>query len=211
MKKIPATLVALVVLLAACGDDDTATTAAPSTTAPAPSTTEAPPTTTAPPTTAAETTTTVDPLASLAEAMIGFTGTFSGEWHNTTFDSRGPITASIAFDAMAMAVILEVDLGGFVFGASDPDPEELAIQVADLDLGEGGAITATVTSATFGDLEIGFAGDVISVEGADVPGDRIATIAVTGNMTADGADLQYVLEFEGGGGAEGTATLERTP
>jgi len=51
-----------------------------------------------------------------------FGGTYLGEWHNTTFDSRGNATAIITYDMVNENFDMSLDLDGFVFGQGDPDP-----------------------------------------------------------------------------------------
>jgi len=210
--KILIALIALVLMTAACGDDaGTATTAAPPSSAAA--TTSQPPATAAPATTAAPTTTaapatTADPLAEIGALLAQYTGAYEGTWNNTTFGSEGPIVGSIEFDAAALTLTMTVDLGGFVFGAFDPDPEVTVISLADLAVSPGG--TMTITSATFGELVVSVTADGIEVFGADVPDPQIATILVTGPVTPEGFDLTYLIEFEDGGTAEGTATMHKS-
>jgi len=59
-------------------------------------------------------------------------------------------------------------------------------------------------------MTVSVTGDAIELFSADVPDPGIATILVSGSVTPAGFDLIYVIEFEGGGGAEGTATMAKT-
>lgn len=214
--KIRIALMALVLVAAACGDDDagTATTAAPATTeaattTAAPVTTEAATTTAAPATTEAVTTT-ADPVAAMAAELAPYAGDFTGEWVNTTFGSEGPIEATIALDTEAMTLTITLDIGGFVFGAFDPDPETLSISLENITFTPDGVALGGVVSDTFGELGLAFDSDGIDMYSGDVPDLGIATIQFTGPVTPEGADLAYVIEFEGGGGAEGTVHMART-
>jgi len=214
--KIRIALIALVLVAAACGDDDagTTTTAAPATTeavmtTAAPVTTEAATTTAAPVTTEAVTTT-ADPVAAMAAELAPYAGDFIGEWVNTTFGSEGPIEATIALDTEAMTVTITVDIGGFVFGSFDPDPETLTVSLENITFTPDGVALGGVVSDTFGELGLAFNADGIDMYSGDVPDLGIATIQFTGPVTPEGADLAYVIEFEGGGGAEGTVHMART-
>ena len=214
-------LLALVLVAAACGDDDAATTTTAAsitteaaTTTAAPVTTEAATTTAAPttvaPTTTEAATTTADPLASLAVDLAEYSGGFTGKWVNTTFGSEGPIEGMIEVDADAMTLTITVDVGGFVFGAFDPDPEVFTVSLADVTVTAGGVTLDGMVSETFGGMDLGFTDDGIDMYSEDVPDAGIATIRVTGPVTPAGADLTYVIEFEGGGEAEGTVHMEST-
>lgn len=108
-----------VVALVSCGGSgsETTTTASQTTTTPAPTTTvAAPATTTTVPTT---TTTAVSEWLLLARSLAG---SYSGEWHNLTFNSRGPIDIDLTVDESAGTATLSLDLGGSVFGGMDPPP-----------------------------------------------------------------------------------------
>ncbi|MBU1493855.1 MAG: hypothetical protein KKE89_08330 [Actinobacteria bacterium] len=208
-------LLAIALIAAACGDDDagTATTAAPTTqaaTSQAPTTaaatTEAPTTTDAPTTTEAVTTT--EDLGVVIAAMVEpYVGGYEGTWNNTTFGSEGDITGNLAFDAATQTITLDLDIGGFVFGAFDPEPETFVLSLADVVPGAG--VVLTVPSETFGDLAVTLTADGLEFFGADVPDPGIASIRLTGPVTPGAFDLAYVIEFEGGGGAEGTVTLHQ--
>ena len=153
-------------------------------------------------------TTTVDPLAEIAALAAQYEGGYEGTWHNTTFGSEGPIIGNLVFDVATLTVTLDVDLGGLVFGTSDPDRETIVVSLADVALGADG--TVTITSATLGDLVVSVTEEGIELFGAEVPDPGIATVLVTGPMTTDGFELAYVIGFTGGGGAEGTATIRKT-
>ncbi len=213
--KIRIALLLLVLVAAACGDDDAATTTAAPTTTEAATTTAAPvtteaATTTAAPTTTEAATTTADPLASLAADLAEYSGDFTGQWVNTTFNTEGPIEGMIEVDAEAMTLTITIDIGGFVFGAFDPDPETFTISLTDITITADGITLGGVASESFGAMDLGFTDDGIDMYGDDVPDAGIATIRVTGPVTPEGADLTYVIEFEGGGSAEGTVHMERS-
>ena len=210
--KIRSILIALVLIAAACGDDDgAATTQAPTTTAAAattaPATTQAPATTAAPETTAAATTTTEDPFAEIIALVTAYAGDYAGEWTNTTFGSTGAITGSLAFDEATLSVTLELDIDGFVFGAFDPDPETFVISLAEAAADPDNA--TMIESATFGTLRAVVTREGIEMFSDQVPEPGIASVLITGPITPEGFDLAYTIEFAGGGGAEGTATLTK--
>ncbi len=192
-------LVALALVLAACGGATEETEAVAETTTTTTSTTTTTTTTTLP----AETTTTapaVDPMALIAAQI---SGTYAGEWRNTTFGSSGPISASLeASEEGVVSVTLDVD--GFVFGEADPDAEEFSFDIADATVG------ATMESAVFGILTFSFTPNGIMVEALDVPSPAIASMQVLASLVEDGFVGTYVIEFEGGGSAEGEFDMTPT-
>lgn len=134
------------IALAACGGDSESktTNAEPGTSTP--SVTEAPDTA-APATTQAPTPTTIDPVAERVANALELAGTYSGEWNNTTFGSVGSIDAVLAVDEATAVVTLTLDLGGNVFGGSNPDP-----LVAEFSLANDGPFTGT--NELFGEFSI---------------------------------------------------------
>jgi hypothetical protein len=54
------------------------------------------------------------------------TGKWTGEWHNTTFDSRGSIRANVKFKNDKLTPM--VDFGGFVFGCDDPPEAKVTLK-----------------------------------------------------------------------------------
>ena len=201
---------ALVVVAAACGDDDLvipADTAAPTTAAPtttvAPTTTTAAPTTTT--TTAAPTTTTAAPITTTTEAVNpllaaieGFVGMWTGTWTNTTFGSSG--SAEFDLELVEDGIIVSMDLGGGVFGQSDPAPEEWGLDAFDLLTGGGG-----IETSTFGDVSFEIDANGITLIAHDVPAPGIARFEATGALTdAPALTGTYIVTFDDGGTAEGT-------
>ena len=192
MRRIAALLFALALVVAACGDDDggaeetTTTTAAAettTTTAAETTTTTAAPTTT---TTAAPTTTAAANPA--LAAALALEGTYEGEWNNTTFGSTGPIELTIEVDEEAQVALLTLDLGGNVFGASDPDPVEYEVDLtADFEDYE-------VTDDVFGEstVEVGVDGHFV-FESEAVPGLGGLPMTIEGDMTAEGVTGTYVI------------------
>ncbi len=201
-------VVLLMTLVVGCGgrDGETTTTAAAATAAPttAQATTAAPvaPSTTAVPasTTSAAPTTTVSPLAGL---IAGFVGEWSGEWVNTTFASRGPMTVILeAVDDGTLSV--SADLDGFVFGQSDPDPEQWIVSLDDL------TAPVTVQSATFGEVTLILSVDGARITAADVPAAGIQSFQLDAGFEMGPRIVgTYLVGFDDGSVAEGTTELQR--
>ncbi|HEX5630510.1 MAG TPA: hypothetical protein VFY15_02520 [Acidimicrobiia bacterium] len=147
-------LIGMLLLVAACGGDSaTSTTVAATTTTAAVTTT-----------TTAPGTTTVDEVAARVAAAEALAGDYTGEWHNLTFGSTGSIAATLTVDQGGGFALLTIDLGGNVFGASDPDPF-----LVELDLVTGGPYSGT--SDLLGDytVEVQPDGHVV-ITAPDVPG-----------------------------------------
>ncbi|MBI4884034.1 MAG: hypothetical protein HY826_08270 [Actinobacteria bacterium] len=137
-------VLAVTMVVASCSDDKSGTDdSTPDSVAP--TTTVAP--ATVAPTTGAPTTTTPDPVALRVAVAEEIAGTYVGEWSNTTFGSTGSIDAQFSVDAANATASLTMDLGGNVFGASNPDPF-----VAEFDLNEAGPYAGT--NAVFGEFTV---------------------------------------------------------
>ena len=126
MRRMTVMVLALVLVFAACGDDDTTgkgdttTTAASSSTA----ATTAATTTTAAPTTSEATTTTeaLSPSAAFITGAVDTLGEYTGQWNNATFGSSGALYVTvIEVNTDAGFVLVQVDVDGFAFGAEDPE------------------------------------------------------------------------------------------
>jgi hypothetical protein len=64
-------------------------------------------------------------------------------------------------------------------------------------------------SSTFGEMQVTVGDGGLEMYSDTVPDPGIATISVTGSFTPDGFELDYVIEFTGSGGAEGTVTVQK--
>jgi len=156
-------------------------------------------TTTPAPTTA---TAGIDPIIEAAKATVG---EYTGEWTNTTFGSTGPMTASIdvADDGTAT---LAMDLGGLVFGESDPDPEVLTFGVLDVVQG------VDVESAVFGTVTLKQSLGGLTMSARDVPSSRIGSVQIIVRLGSDGTvsgTYEIIFEGETAVGAEGVFALSR--
>lgn len=159
--------------LVGCGDDkkESDSTTADTTAATTADTTAA---TTAE--TAAPETTAVDPLAARIALAEEIAGVYSGEWHNTTFNSTGTIDAVFSVDAATAVATIRLDVGGNVFGAPDPDG-----LIAEIDLNSAGAFAST--STLFGDFTIEYADGHLVFTAPAVPGLGGRTMTVIGDFS----------------------------
>lgn len=203
-RAVAGSLLAVAWIVAACGGGTGPTQAPPATgatgspNAVAPAT--PPPASQAP---ATQATATADPFALIA----ALEGTFSGQWTNTTFGSKGTAAVDVTFDRESTSVNLELTLGGNVFGNPAPAPEELTAVITP---GQG----ATVTSTTFGETTLtgALVGGrlVITMTSPDVPSARIRTFTATATLNGTTIDLAYEVTFrDSTPGARGTATLTK--
>ncbi len=191
-------VISIVGLLLDRGDDVPAAVQASPATEPAPTTTSPPPT--------AETTSTtaIDEMAARLTWARAFAGTYTGEWRNLTFGSTGSIETEVILDENARTLTLTTDLGGSVFGGNDPDPETFII-----DLTAGTELRQT--SPLFGDVTVKIDSDGrVVVVGEDTPAPGIARIELTGRVDPVEMGLEYVIDFEDGGTAEGIVSLARS-
>lgn len=149
----------LVLPLAACGDDSSGDTGTTTTTA-APAVT----------TTSGATTTTGDAaVAARVAAAQELAGDYTGEWHNLTFGSTGSIEAGLVVDEAAATAALTLDLGGNVFGATDPD----AFTV-EFDLTSDGPYAGS--NDIFGDFTVAVTDGHVTLTAPDVPGLNLEVI-----------------------------------
>ena len=187
---------AILLLVASCGGGATEPSgevAATSTTGSQATTSSAP---AAAPTTVPAATTATAAVDPLLQAVAGIAGSYEGEWRNTTFGSTGPIEITLTVEDDG-TVTVEMDLGGFVFGESDPDPESMVFNISDTTEG------ATVESVVFGTMTLSIAGAGFQIDAPDVPSDSIASMQVVAAYAEGSFTGTYTIEFEGGGGAEG--------
>jgi hypothetical protein len=180
-----------VVVIAACGDDATTAT----TTIVASSSTTAAAATTAAPATSAAPATTEPAVNPSVEAAVAIEGTYVGEWNNDTFGSSGPIELTIEVDEGAESATITLDLGGSVFGASDPDPIEYAVDLS------GAPDAFDVSDDLFGESSAEMDADGHFVlEAPAVPGLGGISMTIEGDLSEDGFVGTYVIP----GLAEGT-------
>jgi hypothetical protein len=130
-------------------------------------------------------------------------GEYEGEWNNTTFGSTGPVAASIAVDPDAALATFTLDLGGNVFGAADPDPFTVEI-----DLSQEGPYQ--FTTELMGDGEFTMTDGIILFTAFSIDQLTGASMEINGTVNASGWDLFYtILNPAGSVFAEGT--VEATP
>lgn len=189
MRKPVIAIAMLVLVAAACGDDDTTTTSTAGTTTTATTAT----------TTTVAVTTTADAGAERAAAAAELAGTYTGEWKNTTFGSTGQIEATLDVDVAARFAILTLDLGGFVFGGSDPDP-----LVVEFDLVAAGPYAGS--NDLFGDFTVDFdESGHLTITAPAVPGVGGLPMTMEGDLIDGAFTGTYTIE----GLAEGTFTATR--
>jgi len=189
MRRTAIAVLALTLAAWACGGSDgegsttTAGTAATTTTA-----------ATAAPTTTEASTTTQDATAARVAAAQELEGDYQGEWNNTKFGSTGAIEVSFEVDADAAFGLLTIDLGGNVFGASDPDAF-----VFEIDLTREGPYEGT--SDLFGEFMVEVSEDgTVTLTAPEVPGLGGLPLVVEGSAVDGGFEGTYSIE----GLADGT-------
>jgi hypothetical protein len=199
MKRLVPIAAVFALLAAGCGDDDTESTtsaalATTTTTAGVTTTTGA----------AATTTTSDDGTAARVAAAQALAGDYEGEWNNTTFGSSGPVIASIAVDDDAALAMFTLDLGGNVFGASDPDPFTVEV-----DLTQEGPYQ--FTTELMGDSEFSIDDDgTVLFTAFSIDQLTGASMEVEGTVTAAGWDLAYTI-FNPAGSVFAEGTVEAAP
>ncbi len=132
-----------------------------------------------------------------------FVGTFRGTWTNNTAGSMGPM--SIVFSNTGGNNQMVVDLDGPVFGEmTDPPADTLPGTVS------GTAATFTVNSTYFGPISFTVQQDgSVTGTASNVPNPGIDSVTFTGTVSATAINLTYVVNFTGGGTADGVMNLPK--
>jgi hypothetical protein len=135
---------------------------------------------------------TVDPQADWA-------GSFTGTWTNTTFSSTGGVSLTNAVDVPSNTATVTIDLGGGVFGGSDPAPETFTAPMTP------NGFQVTTTSTLFGDWTLTITPDgALSIRAPNVPSAFIATFSMDGTFTpGSGYSGTYEVGFPTGTPAVG--------
>lgn len=195
-------LIGLLVLLAAC----TPPAEEPPTPTPTPTlepTPEPSPTTPPEPTDTPEPTATPEPeMAAGYEKASAFAGQWEGDWNNLTFGSSGGAVATVMVNKDG-TVSVTADLGGNVFGMSDPPP--LTFQGT---YGENEARFESMDNPVFGSFVMMLQGEVFTVQAMDVPIERIDLMDVYGSLNQERLDADYIVTFSDGSVAQGTLVLQ---
>lgn len=154
-------------------------------------------------------TATVDGVQGTAQISVpldlsGLVGTWTGSWHNETYNTTGGATIVISVDQQAKTMSFNVDFDGNVFGGSNPPAETFTGSYTETSL------TITGHSNTFGDISATWNGDGFSGSGQNVPAGGIDSVDFTGTVTATQISMNYTIHFSGGGTAVGTVTLNKS-
>jgi hypothetical protein len=129
-----------------------------------------------------------------------YVGTWTGTWTNTTFSSTGAVAITVAESGGTYT--LQFDMDGNVFGGSNPAPETLSATITPQN-----ASLVGFTSNVYGNLTGTLAANgALNASGTAIPG-QVDTFTLTGNWTATNITANVTITFDGGGTANGTATL----
>ena len=179
-------LLTLVLVLAACGGSAS------------PSAVNATPTPTPTPTPVPSPTLDLGALAAAAA------GTYSGSWTNTTFGSKGTVTAVITVDRAALTVSAQITVTGNVFGGAAPPPETFGGKIGDL-----GALGFSGHSQTFGDFTVASTGPTFVMKATNVPGGRVDHFEADGAFSGTAISGTYKVFLKDGTTADGNFSLTK--
>ena len=146
------------------------------------------------------------PSFDLGALAAAFAGTYTGSWTNTTFNSKGSVTAAIAYDAATQAVTASLAVGGNVFGSPPPPPETFSGK-----LGQLGALGFSGHSPTFGDFTVTTTGPAFVMKAQNVPNPKIDHFEADGLLTGTTIGGTYKVFFKDGTTADGTFSLAKAP
>ncbi|MDQ2980351.1 MAG: hypothetical protein M3R62_14150 [Acidobacteriota bacterium] len=198
-------LAALLVVLTPSGCSDNNNVAGPPATA-TPAVSTATPTSPGATATATRTVTpgtTATPTRTPTSPASAYAGVWTGTWNNTTFGSSGSASLVDTVNTSAQTFQATLTLGGNVFGAGTPAPQNFS----------GSYATGTFTqfSPLFGNVTINFTSPgAFTGSATNVPNPNIARIDFTGTATTQTILVNYTITFTaagGGGTAVGTMTL----
>ena len=116
-------------------------------------------------------------------------GTYIGTWHNNTFNTTGPITATLV--PGNVTVWITFDAGGSVFGGGDPPPA--TISGPDFQSGWTGTL---VNNANYGTINAHITpAGAITLTGTAVPSPFVTGYSATGTLTACHLHLDGVINL----------------
>ncbi|MFO1078618.1 MAG: hypothetical protein U1E73_12915 [Planctomycetota bacterium] len=105
-----------------------------------------------------------------------YVGTWSGTWSNTALTTNG--TADVTVTQIGTSYTIDLDLGGDVFGTTDPEPETFTANI-----GPTRATLVATTSDLLGDLTGSISpAATVRVHGAHIHG-AAATFDLIGGVT----------------------------
>ena len=143
-----------------------------------------------------------DPAPQVFDASQ-YVGTWTGTWTNQTFSSTG--AASVVVTNSGSNFTVAVDLGGNVFGGSDPASENFNATVSQT----AASLTAT-TSAVYGTVSSTLnALQQITAQGTAVPGGNVTAWTLTGTWNGTTLNVTVTITLAAGGTATATAALTK--
>lgn len=133
-----------------------------------------------------------------------FAGHWEGEWRNTSFGSRGDITADVTIDVATLEARTVLDIDGTVFGM--PDPAEMEVEGT---LGAN-SISLDHQSMTHGRILFELMPDTeFELESESVPAGGIDAWDFEGRYSATSLTGDFTVHFDGGGTADGTIEVTK--
>lgn len=138
------------------------------------------------------------------ERASRFAGEWQGQWVNQTFGSSGAARGSVEIDPDGSARFI-IDFDGFVFGVVDPPAKSYEGSYS-----TDGSHFEADDDPLFGDLRIDVdaEGNMV-VSGEMVPVEGIASFSGTGTLTESTLQLDYTVQFPGGGEANGIIEMTK--
>ena len=131
-----------------------------------------------------------------------FAGTWTGTWTNTTFSSTGSVTMTLTETGSSYNI--QFDMGGNVFGGSDPAQENFTATI-----GASSADLVSATSSVYGTLTASLAANgTLTINGTGIPG-SVDSFMLTGTWNASQITGNVTITFDNTTTANGTATLNK--
>ena len=137
----------------------------------------------------------------LLDPATDWAGAYNGSWVSTTFGSSGAVGLTIAVDVPNSTATLSMDLGGGVFGGSDPGVETFTAPMT------FDGYRSTATSTTFGVWTLLIRPDgALSIRAPNVTSVFVNSFVMDGTFTGTGFSGTYSVVLSDGSPAVGTWT-----
>ena len=131
-----------------------------------------------------------------------FAGNWTGNWVNNTFGSSGSASMAVTINTSNQTFVANLMLSGNVFG-SGPVSQTFSGAYS-----TSAPTTFTQNGTQFGNVSVTIAsGGAITGSATNIPNASINRMDFTGTATSQKITINYTVTFTGGGGADGTLTL----
>jgi hypothetical protein len=131
-------------------------------------------------------------------------GTYSGNWHNVTFNTTGTAVLKVTADTVAHTMTIIVTLGGNVFGGNAPPPQTITGPYTT------SGLAINQTSQVFGNMVVNIDSQGnVKGSGSNVPGGTVSSVQFKGQFLPKSMNIGYTANLVSGGSATGTLSATK--